>query len=260
MTHPNEEQLIAYRYGDVSETHERAAIERHLVTCDGCRTSYEALQRVLAAVEAAPVPERDASYGSRVWQRIGPQLDQRERFDWRAWLVPRRWVAVGAMAALVFAAFLAGRFWPRPTQQESAGPIPVQVRERILLVAVGDHLDHAQMVLAELVNAGATETLTKGGVDISFEQQRAQDLVEANRLYRQTAARTGDSTLANVLDELERVLVEIAHSPAQLSSAQLNEIQRRIEARGILFKVRVIGSDVRQRGKSAGQIAPRGSS
>jgi len=147
MTHPNEEQLIAYHYGDVSEIQERAAIERHLVTCDGCHTSYQALQRVLAAVEAAPVPERDASYGSRVWQRIGPQLDQRERFDWRAWLVPRRWVAVGAMAALVFAAFLAGRFWPRPTQQESAGPIPVQVRERILLVAVGDHLDHAQMVL-----------------------------------------------------------------------------------------------------------------
>jgi len=97
-------------------------------------------------------------------------------------------------------------------------------------------------------------------VDISAEQQRAQDLVEANRLYRQTATRTGDSTLVDVLDELERVLVEIAHSPAQLSSAQLNEIQQRIEARGILFKVRVIGSDVREREKSAGQIAPRGSS
>ncbi len=260
MTHPSEEQLIAYRYGDVSETQERAAIERHLATCDGCRTSYEALQRALAAVEAAPVPERDASYGSRVWQRISPQLDQREQFDWRAWLVPRRWVAVAATAALVFAAFVAGRFWPRLTQQESAGPIPVQVRERILLVAVGDHLDHAQMVLAELVNAEATEKLTKGGVDISAEQQRAQDLVEANRLYRQTAARAGDSTLANVLDELERVLVEIAHSPTQLSSAQLNEIQQRIEARGILFKVRVIGSQVREREKSTGQIAPRGSS
>src|SRR5437660_203031 len=75
-----------------------------------------------------------------------------------------------------------------------------------------------------------------------------------------TATRTGDSTLVNVLDELERVLVEIAHSPAQLSSAQLNEIQQRIEARGILFKVRVIGSQVREREKSAGQIAPRGRS
>lgn len=257
MTHPSEEQLIAYHYGDLPETQERAAIDRHLAACDACRTSYEALQRVLTAVEAAPVPERDTSYGSRVWQRISPQLDQRERLDWHAWLVPRRWVAVGAMAALVFAAFLAGRFWPRPTQQESAGPISVEVRERILMVAVGDHLDRAQMVLVELVNA---EGQAKGGVDISAEQQRAQDLVEANRLYRQTATRTGDSTLVDVLDELERVLVEIAHSPAQLSSAQLNEIQQRIEARGILFKVRVIGSDVREREKSAGQIAPRGSS
>ena len=46
---------------------------------------------------------------------------------------------------------------------------------------------------------------------------------------------------------LERVLLEIARSPSAISSAELAALQRRIESRGILFKVRVIGSQMRER-------------
>jgi hypothetical protein len=49
------------------------------------------------------------------------------------------------------------------------------------------------------------------------------------------------------LDELERTLLEIVHSPAQLSAAELERIRQRIEARGILFKIRVIGSHMQQK-------------
>jgi len=145
------------------------------------------------------------------------------------------------MAGLVVAAFFAGRFWPgqvRPAPQ----PIAQPVRERILLVAVGDHLERSQMVLLELVNSKPD-----GEVDISEEQQRAQDLVAANRLYRQTAARAGEAGLASVLEELERTLIEVAHRPTLLSSAEFEELRRRIEAQGILFKIRIIDSQVRQR-------------
>jgi hypothetical protein len=118
-------------------------------------------------------------------------------------------------------------------------------------VAVGDHLDRSQMVLVELVNADG-----KGPVNISAEQRTARDLVGANRLYRETAARAGEVGVASVLDDLERVLIEIANSPSQLSSAQFEEIRHRIEARGILFKVRVIDSQVREREKSPSPEAP----
>jgi hypothetical protein len=261
MKHPSEKQLIEYRYGDAADP---ASLEKHLGSCYPCRASYQALESVLAALEVTPVPERDASYGSRVWQQVNPRLGERVSLGWRAWLAPQRWVLAAAMAALVLAAFLAGRFWP-PPERRVAGPNPQQVRERILLVAVGDHLDRAAMVLVELVNTQArggeaTGVAVPSGLDISGEKQRAQELVAANRLFRQTAARTGDAAVASVLDELERVLLEIAHSPEKLSSAQLEEIRRRIEARGILFKVRVIGSEVREREKSAAHEPARGSS
>ena len=47
--------------------------------------------------------------------------------------------------------------------------------------------------------------------------------------------------------DLERVLVEIAHSPSKATSPELEKIRQRIEAEGILFKVRVVESRLRDR-------------
>ena len=51
---------------------------------------------------------------------------------------------------------------------------------------------------------------------MSDERARAEQLVAANRLYRQTAVSTGDTGIADLLDELERLLVDLAASPEQL--------------------------------------------
>jgi hypothetical protein len=115
------------------------------------------------------------------------------------------------------------------------------VRERVLLIAVGDHLERSQMVLVELAHAE-----TRGELDISAERQLADDLVASNRLYRQTAQQMGQENVAGLLDELERVLVEVARGPSTVSMGQLADIQQRIEALGIVFKVKVVGSDIRQ--------------
>jgi hypothetical protein len=255
MNHLSEEQLIELRYGDAdADVKARAGAESHLKGCTQCRESYEALASVLAMVEAAPVPERDDAYGARVWRQIEPKLKQRFPFDWRAWFTLPRLALVGAVAAVIVAAFVAGRYWPRPPiqgPQVANAAISAPVRERILLVAVGDHLDRSQMLLLELENAEAPKGAAAGMVDISAQQQRAGDLVAANRLYRQSAARSGDATLSAVLDDLEPMLIQIAHSPSKISPAQLEEIQKRIAARGILFKVRVVGSEVREREKSS---------
>ncbi len=261
MKHPTEDQLILYHYGE-GGGHSR--VEQHLLGCESCRAAYQTLERVLAAVSAAPVPERGDAYGAEVWQRLKPRLDhgpepapERRSLGWLAWLgVPsRRPFEAAAMAALLLAAFLAGRYWQRPAgpaappQALQAQHAASQVRERILLVAVGDHLDRSQMVLVELINSSAgTPNKT---VDISAEQDWAEELVDANRLYRQTAAGAGKARVASVLDELERTLLEIAHSPSQVSQVELDDLRRRIEARGILFKVRVVGTQLRQQERAA---------
>ena len=233
MNHISEEQLVLLYYGESTEA---AAIDQHLVDCEECRTEFRALKLVLNTVDSAPVPERSAEYGHEVWQRIEKRLGGRKRRSFTQW-----WIWAPAMATLVLAAFLAGRLTHKPAGPEVAKN-QQQIRERILLVAVGDHLERSQMVLAELTNAPDH----KGKLDITDERQMAADLLDDNRLYRQTAHSTGDTAVAGVLDDLERVLLEIAHSPTEVSSVQLDDLRQQIESRGLLFKVRVMGSGARE--------------
>ena len=241
MNHIGEEQLVLFYYGESAEA---AQIESHLKECEACRDEFRALQLVLNTVDSAPVPERGAEYGSQVWKRIENRITRRRRRSFMHW-----WIWAPAMTVLMIGAFLAGRVSNR--QQGASGSATVavtnqqnnqQIRERILLVAVGDHLERSQMVLAELSNAPEG----KGKLDISDERQMAADLLDDNRLYRQTATSTGDKGVASVLDDLENVLMEIAHSPSEVSNTQLNDLRRQIEDRGLLFKVRVLGSQVRE--------------
>ncbi len=191
-------------------------------------------------LEAMPVPERGPDYGQQVWERIEDRLVQisvpppaRVYFPWR-------WVAAAGFAALLAAAFLAGRFFPWTPRPESTAS-DAQMRERVLRAAVGDYLERSQVVLVELANASPKDLL-----DITAEQERAADLVTENRLYRQTAARTGDAAVAGLLEEMERVLLEIAHAPSQISPQELEALRKRLEAEGILFKIRVLGTNVRE--------------
>jgi hypothetical protein len=235
MNHISEEQLVLFYYGESAEA---AAVENHLSGCETCRAELRALQLVLNTVDSAPVPERATDYGQAVWQRIEQRLGtRRRRRGIRLW-----WIWAPVTVALVLAAFLAGSLWQRGGNPSVANNRNnQQIRERILLVAVGDHLERSQMVLAELDNAPDG----KGKLDISDERRMAEDLLDDNRLYRQTARNTGDKSVASVLDDLERVLLEIAHSPSEISSGQLSDLRQQIEGRGLLFKVRVLGSEAR---------------
>jgi hypothetical protein len=234
MKHLNEDELVLHYYGEVHD----GGVEQHLRDCEACRANLESLARVLDAMDGLKAPEPAAAYGSRVWHRIAPQLAQSAERWWTGWLVPRRLVAAAAMAALLIGAFLAGRVSQRRQMAGLSGP----VRERIMMVAVGDHLERSQMILVELVN-----NESKGTIDISEEQRRAEDLIGENRLYRQAALKSGDRAVSSVLDELERVLLEVAHSPSKLDSAEFEQVRQRIESQGILFKIRVVSSNLRER-------------
>lgn len=245
-THLHDDELVLHYYGEMDAGDEARAAS-HLAGCGTCHGNYTKLQRVLAAVEAAPGPAIADGFERTVWARLQPELG-RQRGGWLSWFVlsPARLAWMAAIVVLVAGAFFAGRVSQRdPPASGIQAATAAQVRERVLLVDLSDHLDRSQMMLVELVSAGGD-----GDVDISTERARAEELVSDNRLYRQTAEATGNMALATVLDELERVLVEVAASPDALSATDLERVRQRIESRGLLFKVRVVSSDVRERQKS----------
>jgi hypothetical protein len=231
--HLDDEELILHHYGE-AEAADRAAA--HLESCDRCRDALTVLRRVLAAVdEASEVPERGPGYAEVVLERLRPRLEPAAPWPFRRRLRP-----LLALAATIVLAFLLGRLTSPPRVVERPGPGPV--RERVLLVAVGDHLERSRLVLVELTHA-------EGGADVSIAlgRERARDLVADNRLYRQTAEHNGQLGVASVLDELERVLLELANSPDTITREHLAQLVDRVEARGILFKVTVLGNQVHER-------------
>jgi anti-sigma factor RsiW len=242
MKHMTEEELIAYREGLAEQ---RAGISEHLAACAECRAELQHIESVLTVLDKLPVPDPGPDYGRQVWKEIAPRLAEKPVRWWQAWLEPRRLAAAGAVMALVISAFVAGRISKKHDLGDKVAT-KEQVRERILVVAVGEHLGHSERMLVELSNAAPNNPKQKE-VNISAEQRRAEDLLQENRLYRQTALQEGDAGLASVLDELERVLLDVAHSPDQVTPAQLEAIQKKIEARGILFKVRVVNKELQQR-------------
>jgi hypothetical protein len=263
MKHLSEEELIACREGDQAE---REAAAAHLAECAECRAELAQLETeltaVFAALDAEEVPEAGEGYGQRVWSELAPKLTPyrtgvagAERVAWwREWFAPRHLLAGAAIAALVVMAFFAGRKTTSVKGPEVAGTGTTagsgagaaNMREKVLWLAVGEHLGRSEMMLTELANTEAERGAGKL-VNISATQKRADDLLAENRLYRQTALEQGDAGVASVLDELERVLLDVAHTPEQVSAAQLTAMQQRIAADGILFKVRVVGQQLEQR-------------
>ena len=231
--HLDQDQLTLVYFSESGDS-----AREHLAQCAACQARYADLSRFLDALRDVPVPEQGPAWERQLWAKIQPavsqQLRPRPRFFFRPWIFGP------ALAALVVAAFLIGRF---TKQAPAASGFPAQARERVLLITLGDHLDRSQIVLAELVNAPPGKPL-----NIAAEQQLAGSLVGENRLLRQIVSRKGDRSDTVVLDELERVLLDIAHAPSQVSSAELEDLRQRIEAQGLLFKVRVISANAREKG------------
>ena len=256
MTHLSDDELVLMFYSEGDGVREA---EAHAGECAACRERFEALTSALREIDSAPVPERDESYGAQVWARLQPHLHEAlPRPGWfhslAAAITWPRLAMGGAMAALLVAAFVAGRGsvppLPQPGTQLAEAPSDA-ARERVLLAAVGSHLDRSRVVLTEIAhrNGGATS-------DISVEQATASDLVAGNRLYRLAAARNGDAAVAAVLEDLERVLVEIASSPRQASHDDLARWRDQIDTKGLLFRVTVMGARVRERQQDAAPARP----
>lgn len=249
MTHLSDDELVLLFYregGGLSEA------EAHVSGCQACRDRFEALAAGLRGLGDVPVPERDESYGALVWERLRPRLEAEPRRPWLEAIAaalsgPRLAMAVAA-ALLVAAVFVAGRlaFQPAPSIEPSraalsgAGEASEEDAERAMLAAVGSHLERSYVVLAEIATRNGG-----GATDVLAEQDTAADLAAANRLYRAAAARHGDAAMTTVLEDLERVLVEVASSPSPAPRDDVARWRDQIESTELLFKIGATNSRIR---------------
>lgn len=225
----SDEDLILHYYGEGEHVR---GIDEALESSTELEQRYAELRLVLDAVGPTSLPARSDLYGHEVWKRVYPHLERRRRPR-----LPK--VAGWAVAAslLIVASFWAGR----ETAPRIEGPTAFsqQARNRVLLVAVADHLERSQFLLLELTNSEAS------GLDESRIDD-ARELKVESRLYRQAAQKGGEADVAFLLEELERFLTELAQTGPGAES-DLAALLGRIEDKNLLFKVRVLGSQLEER-------------
>jgi hypothetical protein len=227
MNHLSEEQLVDAYYGE-----KEGAIGSHLEGCLHCASAFRRLKETLDLIIDYPVPERPSYYGASVWAGVQTRLPVTKRVRW--WF----WAPVFATALAI--AFLAGTLVTKTRQPATVDVAAMQhARDRVLLLAIGDHLERSQIVLTELMHADVQTA------DLTAQRKIAADLVEENRLLRERAAQTGDVADAALLEDVQRVLLDVANGADDLKT-----VQRSIEDQNLLFKVRIVSQDADRKGQT----------
>jgi hypothetical protein len=263
MNHLTEEELIEYHYG------ERASAAQHLAACSVCSAALEALRGDLASLDsnALPVaPPRSAEYSENLWTRLKPSLIPHQKPQ-RSWprFSPRAAFRLAAIsAALLLAAFFAGRLWearhtPPPVASNHSPAVDPQFRERIIVLVLGDHLDRSERLLVELNHP------RQAAADPAL-QTTARELLTENRLYRQSARHAAENStstdvsqsLDDTLDDLQQLLVEVANNPKVLSLEEIKQLQKEMNTGALLFEVQVLRARIQQQAR--GSIASKGGS
>ena len=246
MTHIPDDDLVLLHYGELEDGDAR----QHLAACAECRARLDALTALLGRVDSDYVPEPAAGYEDAVWNRLRWKLGRSSR--WNA----RSLRGVAAAAALIVIGFFIGRYQQTRTAPlaptQSAAKAPTEVRRRegaadALELAAARHFDRSSRLLLEVAN-------DRTGKDrLAEERVAAGELLASNRLYRTVAAKSGAGEVADLLEEIEPILLELAHS-ANPSAADLAAIQQRIAERELVFKLRVIRETLRRRDAEARQV------
>lgn len=241
--HPTEDELVLLFYGDTSADDERR-IAAHIETCADCQPVWLEIKGSLAAVDAAGIPEPPADFERVMWAKVQREIEGIQPVT--QWWAPRFWLPVVSLAVVVLAVTIGPAMWNRTSDTNTADATDAASTqpERALLVAMDEHLERSELLLVELMNA-----------DEGVEPAAADDLLLSSRLYRQTAAHTGHVELASMLEDLERVLVEIARGPKAMKKDDLDALRTRITDEDLLFKVRVVTDEVRKRQQAIATVS-----
>ena len=244
MKHLSEEDLILIYYNEPGPS---AEMRTHASECAECRDAADLLAYTLGLCDEWTVPEPDTAFERRLWAGLAPAIAAQSvrRMTPSRWFAPRYWIAVGAVVLLMAGAFVLGRVsgdrnTPNASRPMLAG-LSNQARQRILDISLADHLDRAGRLLTEISNTDAP--------GMAVERGRAQDLVEEGRLMRQMLKLRGATSTLAFLDEVERVLLEVANTPDTVSEAEIKAVRERIGSSSLLFKVRVIEANLRTQGQ-----------
>lgn len=251
-----------YFYDELAEL-ERASMARHLASCSDCRQALDELTTIRAALSTRPIvsapPGGDwsgfmARLNGAVAAGRGPAApapgDRPDgAFHRSAVSMITPYIAMAALLALVTMsiAYVARTGWgrergrtvtPAPVARTNGVPSMSPDAERATVEAAFAALSEQHLQRSKLVVLGVASKDPQHArlEDWEYERQLASTLLTDTRLYRAAAEERGMTSIADVMRDLELVLLQTSLA-AHSGPDDLAQIQRLIDRRDLVTKM-----------------------
>ncbi|HEY6192789.1 MAG TPA: zf-HC2 domain-containing protein [Bacteroidota bacterium] len=229
---------------------EMAEVESHLCFCEQCAREAEGIREIVnltAAAGSTPSAGRSPEYwnkfaysvesriraiGSRAKRRPVTILDDLAAFFT---LRPRALAIVGSSLALVVLAVLVSRNTrPRPENPEQSSNIEAAPVQPVLAEnKIGDYFRRSKVLLVGITHLKADDDQP---IDLSSESKVSRELLDDARYLRNQPL---DLRSAKLIDDLQKILVELANIKEHEALPNVDIIRSGIHRENLLFKIRM---------------------
>lgn len=230
------------------ETPEHDEVQRHLAGCSSCRQELDGLRQTLSHLPGAPL-DPAADCPPEFWRELLDAVERQLppppiRMPWFIQFIAfidditgpvrRPSLALGAVALLVVSGVVTWQLLrhepPPPVAQTKAPPT---VTSRPADTRVQDYLRKSRILLVGIANmpTGQDEPL-----DLKPEREASRALVREARYLRQQDI---DPRSERLMEDMEKVLIELSNIREQTEFPELEIIRGGIERENLLFKIRI---------------------
>lgn len=260
----DEETLLLYFYGELEKS-EKHLVESALKASGSLNQKYQELTQFLDQSIESSIPAPGDSFEQNIMAAIYRESEQQKEIEIDSknskesslsfWSFLPFGSAGGVKLALggalslvlVFSVFLFGRWTAGPVDvittvdnslNESRGQFSETSMQKLLNARLVEHLDAGDRIFT-LVSNGNGDLAEQ----IKERQQLIEELVVFNRIYRRLASQKGDQKLAELLGQMERLLVELENSVMETNGNSahqaIDSIKNRVEKSDLIFKLKV---------------------
>lgn len=127
---------------------------------------------------------------------------------------------------------------PKPGEQFAAIPsTPEPVRSADAQTMTALHFEKSETLLVAFRNVRLNEP--GSATEVTYERQRAKQLVIQNMMLRRQADAAGDVQISSLLESLEPILIDISNLPDKPDKDAVRVIRQRVERKNIVPLLRV---------------------